>query len=56
MKYCVDFAFANRQLILKRVQEVFVDYFPEINFMKLLILLTIMLNGKITWQRCGCTL
>lgn len=32
MKYCVDFAFANRQLILKRVQEVFVDYFPEINF------------------------
>ena len=30
MNYCVDFALANRKLMLKRVQEVMVDYFPNI--------------------------
>lgn len=32
MKYCVDFAFANRKLMLTRVQEVLVDFFPKISF------------------------
>jgi tRNA-splicing ligase RtcB len=32
MNYCVDFALANRKLMLKRVQEVMADYFPNIKF------------------------
>ena len=32
MKYCVDFALANRKLMLTRVQEVLVDFFPKISF------------------------
>ena len=32
MKYCVDFALANRKLMLTRVQEVLVDFFPKIGF------------------------
>ncbi len=32
MNYCVDFALANRKLMLTRVQEVMVDYFPKIKF------------------------
>jgi tRNA-splicing ligase RtcB len=32
MNYCVDFALANRKLMLTRVQEVFRHYFPNIIF------------------------
>ncbi|NLX41800.1 MAG: RtcB family protein [Bacteroidales bacterium] len=32
MNYCVDFALANRKLMLTRVQEVFLDYFSKIKF------------------------
>jgi len=32
MNYCVDFALANRKLMLTRVQEIFSDYFPNIKF------------------------
>jgi tRNA-splicing ligase RtcB len=32
MNYCVDFALANRKLMLTRVQEIFVDFFPNIKF------------------------
>jgi tRNA-splicing ligase RtcB len=32
MNYCVDFALANRKLMLTRVQEVLFDYFPNLNF------------------------
>jgi tRNA-splicing ligase RtcB len=32
MNYCVDFALANRKLMLTRVQEIFLDYFPNIKF------------------------
>lgn len=32
MNYCVDFALANRKLMLSRVKEVFLDYFPNISF------------------------
>ena len=32
MKYCVDFALANRKLMLTRVQEVLADYFPKVGF------------------------
>ncbi len=32
MNYCVDFALANRKLMLIRVQEVLLDYFPNLNF------------------------
>ena len=32
MNYCVDFALANRKLMLTRVQEVFRTYFPNIAF------------------------
>jgi tRNA-splicing ligase RtcB len=32
MNYCVDFALANRKLMLTRVQEVFRYYFPNITF------------------------
>lgn len=32
MNYCVDFALANRKLMLTRVQEIFLDYFPIIKF------------------------
>ena len=32
MKYCIDFALANRKLMLTRVQEVLVDFYPKIDF------------------------
>lgn len=32
MKYCVDFALANRKLMIERVQESFYDHFPTIKF------------------------
>jgi len=32
MNYCVDFALANRKLMLTRVQEIFSNYFPNIKF------------------------
>lgn len=32
MNYCVEFALANRKLMLTRVQEIFVDFFPNIKF------------------------
>ncbi|MDD3739069.1 MAG: RtcB family protein [Lentimicrobiaceae bacterium] len=32
MKYCVDFALANRKLMLTRVQEVFAYYFPKVTY------------------------
>ncbi len=32
MNYCIDFALANRKLMLTRVQEVFLHYFPNIIF------------------------
>mgnify|MGYP000865793545 FL=1 len=32
MRYCVDFAFANRKLMLTRVQEVLSDFFPAIDY------------------------
>lgn len=32
MKYCVDFALANRKLMLTRVQEVLADYFSKVGF------------------------
>ena len=36
MNYCVDFALANRKLMLTRVQEVFSNFFPNINFGKII--------------------
>jgi len=32
MKYCVDFALANRKLMMSRVQEIFTDFFSIITF------------------------
>ncbi len=32
MRYCVDFALANRKLMIERVQESFYDHFPTIKF------------------------
>ncbi|HNY63780.1 MAG TPA: RtcB family protein [Bacteroidales bacterium] len=32
MKYCVEFALANRKLMLTRVQEVLADFFPKIDY------------------------
>lgn len=32
MKYCVDFALANRKLMLTQVQEIFTDHFPNVLF------------------------
>ena len=32
MRYCVDFALANRKLMLTRVQEVLADFFPKIDY------------------------
>ncbi len=32
MNYCVDFALANRKLMLTKVKEVFLNYFPNVNF------------------------
>lgn len=32
MKYCVDFALAIRKLMLARVQEVVIDFFPKVSF------------------------
>ncbi len=32
MKYCVDFALANRKLMLTRVQEIVSDYFPKVSY------------------------
>lgn len=32
MNYCIDFALANRKLMLTRVQEILSDYFPNIKF------------------------
>lgn len=36
MKYCVDFALANRKLMLTRVQEVLVDFFPKVSFSEII--------------------
>ena len=32
MNYCVDFAFANRKLMMERVEEIFTETFPKIQF------------------------
>ena len=32
MRYCVDFALANRKLMLTRVQDVLADFFPKIDY------------------------
>ena len=47
MNYCVDFALANRKLMLIRVQEVLLDYFPNLNFGETINIVTIMQHGKI---------
>ena len=32
MRYCIDFGFANRQLIMKRICDIFTVYYPNITF------------------------
>jgi len=32
MKYCTDFALANRKLMMKRIQEILIQYLPEVKF------------------------
>lgn len=32
MRYCVDFAFANRKLMMERIQEIFIEIFPTVDF------------------------
>lgn len=32
MKYCMAYAFANRKLMMERIQEIFVDIFPNVSF------------------------
>ncbi len=47
MKYCVDFALANRKLMLTRVQEVFLDFFPNINFGEIINIA----HNYATWEK-----
>ena len=36
MNYCIEFAFANRKLMMQRVKEIFSDQFPDIKFAEMI--------------------
>jgi tRNA-splicing ligase RtcB len=36
MNYCIEFAFANRKLMMRRVKEIFSDQFPDVKFAEMI--------------------